>query len=253
VDEIMKQVKPGGPTPFYVFMYGEVQQALVDHGYWSFVEAANISNTMERRAARKRVIAKQQAKHQHLYEISIESLGLSSRALNALQRVSITSVGDCIKFFAQTHEDDSVDSVAYRDKLDWMAKTASQVPFFVYMFVEVESIIKERGYWSFVEETAASSDIKRPDVDKMTYGALSTYHHLFEVPIEHLKLSVRGSSIIRRLGITTVGDCVDFYRRGMEGSASVAIRQQSVQIMYGEVQLKMKEYGYWSFIEAAPR
>ena len=70
--------------------------------------------------------------------------------------------------------------------------------------------------------------------------------HLFDVPIERLSLSVRALNASRRTGMTSIGDVVIVYSRLMLDPMTVSYR---LFPFAEEFEQKLKEHGYWSFIE----
>ena len=82
----------------------------------------------------------------------------------------------------------------------------------------------------------------------MTNSSESPHEHLYDVPIEQLELSAIAITALKRTGITTVGDCVDFYQRGAD--AMITARHEFFTVTAGEVQEKMKAHGYWSYVES---
>lgn len=73
---------------------------------------------------------------------------------------------------------------------------------------------------------------------------------LYHLPVTAIELS---ESAINRLGkssIVTVGDCVDVFIVWQSG-AMVSAPFELVEIMINEVAEKLKEFGYWGFVEKA--
>ena len=66
---------------------------------------------------------------------------------------------------------------------------------------------------------------------------------LHEIPVESLGLSEAAIKVVLRMGMTTVGDCVDFFVRGAD--AMIPIRPPAINLMYNEVKPKLEEHGYW--------
>lgn len=74
------------------------------------------------------------------------------------------------------------------------------------------------------------------------------HEHLYEVPIEELGLSDGAIRALKIADCTSIGDCIDFYRRGMTNLVSA--RPAFFVAMTEEVMQKVKEQGYWSYVEA---
>lgn len=73
------------------------------------------------------------------------------------------------------------------------------------------------------------------------------HSHLYEVRVEKLGLSVKALNAVKRTGITSIGDCVNFYH--IAAFAMIEVAYPVMNIMYGEVKEKLKEHGYWSYVE----
>jgi hypothetical protein len=105
-------------------------------------------------------------KHQHLYDVPVVILGLSDKAMRALENVGITSVGDCIDFFVRSYIENPRPIDEEHPNMDEMRERAdSQDPlmhyaFIVFMFVEVEQKLKDHRYWSFVAAGLSENDTK---------------------------------------------------------------------------------------------
>ena len=72
----------------------------------------------------------------------------------------------------------------------------------------------------------------------------SKYEALYHIPIESLGLSESAIQIMKRTGITSVGDCVDWHVRALSlttGSTPVGL----IEIMMTEVKQRLEEHGYW--------
>ena len=50
---------------------------------------------------------------------------------------------------------------------------------------------------------------------------MNGHDHLYEASIDELNLSEEGSSFLVKLGITSIGDCIDLYNRGKDAMISV--------------------------------
>lgn len=73
------------------------------------------------------------------------------------------------------------------------------------------------------------------------------HEHLYETPIEELELSDTAINALKKTGITNVGDCIDFYLRLPD--VLISARPVFFRVIRGEVKEKMKEHGYWTFVE----
>jgi predicted RNase H-like HicB family nuclease len=65
---------------------------------------------------------------------------------------------------------------------------------------------------------------------------------LYEIPIETLGLSDEAIKVVKRTGITTVGDCIKFL--ALDSFSLLTIAPPFHQIMYTEVLPKLYELGY---------
>ena len=70
---------------------------------------------------------------------------------------------------------------------------------------------------------------------------------LYSVPIEKLELSVKAINVLKRYGVNSVGDCIDFYYHCRSGTVEVS--HEFMTTMEGEVQEKLRAHGYWSLVE----
>jgi hypothetical protein len=66
--------------------------------------------------------------------------------------------------------------------------------------------------------------------------------NLYDIPIEVLHLSEATIAIIKRTGITSVGDCLDYFARG--ANAVITARGDFIGTMENVVKPKLKENGY---------
>jgi hypothetical protein len=73
------------------------------------------------------------------------------------------------------------------------------------------------------------------------------YSHLYELSIENLGFSEIALDVLKETAMTSIGDCIDFYRRGID--ALIPARPPFFSVMAGEVREKIKELGYWSYVE----
>ena len=76
------------------------------------------------------------------------------------------------------------------------------------------------------------------------------YEHLYDVPIETLNLSDEAWKAVSRVGMTTVGDCIDHYQRYGNG-AMICVPGLFMQIMENEVMEKIKAHGYWQYVTSS--
>lgn len=66
---------------------------------------------------------------------------------------------------------------------------------------------------------------------------------LYHIPIETLGLSEKVVKTVKRTGIETVGDCVDFFARG--NGALITVRFGFFEVMESSVLPKLEAHGYW--------
>ncbi len=85
----------------------------------------------------------EEPEYQALYEIPFEQLGLSENATRLLERVSISSVGDCIDYYFHRH----------------YAMITAPPGYLNAMENEVKDKLQEHGYWSFYEKNAQRGDL----------------------------------------------------------------------------------------------
>lgn len=74
----------------------------------------------------------------------------------------------------------------------------------------------------------------------------SPYEHLYAISTQALELSQKAEKSLQRLGVTTIGDCVDFFN--MEGHAMITVRGGFLSAMYDEVKPALIQQGYWQFV-----
>lgn len=74
---------------------------------------------------------------------------------------------------------------------------------------------------------------------------------LYEVLLEGMKLSAKDIQILHRSGVTTIGDCIDYFVAAQ--TAMITVPHEFAHIMETEVRKKLMEYGYWRFYELAIR
>jgi hypothetical protein len=222
--DAMINIRNFGPTSLQ-----EVQHKLKEHGYQSLLDEAETH------------------KNRHLFKTAIETLGLSDKTIAALKRVDINSVGDCLRFFIQTRNEYPQDRHEYADKLPEFIQTKSHVPFFAFMFLEVEPALKKHGYWEYIEDETKWHTLK-PRVNYSMYdNPTRADRYLDEIPVEFLGLSDEAVSRLNSTEITTVGECIIGYSHVLTDPMTVA--HQLFPIL-DEVEDKMKEHGFWSFVEA---
>jgi hypothetical protein len=64
----------------------------------------------------------------------------------------------------------------------------------------------------------------------------------YEIPLEELGLSEVAMEVIKRTGITTVGDCIDHFARGAD--VLITVSGDFINVMEYEVKPKLEERGY---------
>lgn len=73
----------------------------------------------------------------------------------------------------------------------------------------------------------------------------------YEIPIEKLGLSVSTINKLKRIGMNSVGDCIDFFERG--NNAMINVPFGLIGAMVGEVKVKLIEHGYWIVWDGQPK
>lgn len=70
---------------------------------------------------------------------------------------------------------------------------------------------------------------------------------LYHIPIETLGLSEKAIKGAKRLGVISVGDCVDFFVRikGGAGPGTLPHDHEFLEAMFTEVEPKLQAHGYW--------
>jgi hypothetical protein len=68
---------------------------------------------------------------------------------------------------------------------------------------------------------------------------------LYEMPIEDLSLSQTAINKVKRTGITTVGDCIDFFERIEQGVFGGIRPDDSFEALFDDVKPKLEAQGYW--------
>jgi hypothetical protein len=74
------------------------------------------------------------------------------------------------------------------------------------------------------------------------------YEALYEIPIQQLGLSAETAQLLKETGMTSVGNCVDFYHYFR--FATVSVSSKVMEVMGKEVKEKLQEQGYWSYVES---
>ncbi|GAB5494063.1 MAG: hypothetical protein Phog2KO_42780 [Phototrophicaceae bacterium] len=74
-----------------------------------------------------------------------------------------------------------------------------------------------------------------------------SYQHLYEIPISDLELSDKAYRALKRTGMTSIGDCIDFYIR--LPNVMISARPSFIQVIVTEVKQKVKDAEYWHFVE----
>lgn len=65
--------------------------------------------------------------------------------------------------------------------------------------------------------------------------------NLYEAMIEELGLTAESVQIVHRAGITSIGDCIDFFTRG----ALTGVDSAVLKVMFGVVLPLLEKHGYW--------
>jgi hypothetical protein len=69
------------------------------------------------------------------------------------------------------------------------------------------------------------------------------YDYLYTIPIEELGLSDKTIEILKSVGVTFVGDCVDHFVRA--GDVMIEVPFGLLEAMDEEVKPKLAAHGYW--------
>jgi hypothetical protein len=77
----------------------------------------------------------------------------------------------------------------------------------------------------------------------MENSHLSHPQNLYEVLIEELGLSEHTIEILHRIGVTYIGDCIDFFNRA--GRATPPSNTEFIGEMYDAVLPELEKHGYW--------
>jgi hypothetical protein len=83
----------------------------------------------------------------------------------------------------------------------------------------------------------------------MMTDAQHGYKNLYEVSIEELGLSDEAIRTLKRTGMTTIGDCIDFYNRPK--GAMIVMMPPFGSVMNSEVVQKIQAHGYWIYVNDA--
>jgi hypothetical protein len=83
----------------------------------------------------------------------------------------------------------------------------------------------------------------------MLDDARDSYEHLYKISVTTLGLSESAIKMVYRVGITNIGDCIDWYRR----VPTVGVVPFGfISTMLGEVQQKIIEHGFWNYVGRPP-
>jgi hypothetical protein len=77
----------------------------------------------------------------------------------------------------------------------------------------------------------------------------SNYDFLYEISIEELSLSAASLKLVESVGITSIGDCLDYYFHIQLFSVTVSLDLR--QAMESEVKAQLQNTGYWVYYERA--
>ena len=75
----------------------------------------------------------------------------------------------------------------------------------------------------------------------------STDSSLYEISVDTLGISEKSIELLRTVGMESVGDCVDFYRRGSD--ATIQVPSGLLEAFEANVLPLLQEHGYLSDIE----
>jgi DNA-directed RNA polymerase alpha subunit len=158
--------------------------------------------------------------YQALHEIPIEQLGLSPETVHLLKETGITSIGDCVDLYH-----------LFRYATVSISSRVVEV-----LVNDVKEKLQEHDYWKHVEENLENRGNKPivPAEDKNPY----------EIPIQQLDLAANTVELLESVGITSIGDCLDFVERGADTTFSGP--SGLLDAMYLDVIPKLKAYGYMS-------
>jgi hypothetical protein len=68
------------------------------------------------------------------------------------------------------------------------------------------------------------------------------YEKLYDLPVEELGLSETTLQLVMQTGITSIGDCLDYFLRGHDGMITAPMG--FIKTMEIEVKAKLKQAGY---------
>ena len=69
-------------------------------------------------------------------------------------------------------------------------------------------------------------------------------NNLYDIPIQQLDLAANTIELLESVGITSIGDCLDFLERG--AGATITVPNGLIDAMYTDVVQKLKTHGYMS-------
>jgi len=73
------------------------------------------------------------------------------------------------------------------------------------------------------------------------------YKHLYDVPIETMRLSKKEFNALKRTGVTSIGDCLDFFNRG-SGAMDVGILRGFQEEDYTDLMKKLIDHGHGIYL-----
>ncbi len=77
----------------------------------------------------------------------------------------------------------------------------------------------------------------------MENSHLSHPQNLYEVLIEELGLSEHTIEILHSVGVTHIGDCINFFNNA--GKATITVASEFIIEMYDVVLPQLEKHGYW--------
>lgn len=94
---------------------------------------------------------------------------------------------------------------------------------------------------------------QQPDFDEPSINLRTKpeYLALYNIPMAELGLSELAIRTIKKLGVTTVGDAIDYFV--VAHSAMISTPAEFAAVMETQIMEKLKELGYWEFYEKALR
>jgi len=69
-------------------------------------------------------------------------------------------------------------------------------------------------------------------------------NNLYDIPIQQLDLAANTIELLESVGITSIGDSLDFLERGAK--ATITVPNGLIDAMYTDVVQKLKTHGYMS-------